>query len=172
MAGGTPVTFRVADSSIRSADGSISAKVPDAILTFDPAATCAETHFIDGQWVTRAPASGVSGNVWLSGVGLLSPGLPGGIKDVTWTGSFICDTPGVSLQWKWAAAVYASFTTDLESLGVKAGDGNQDCSYTNSDHAGTPEAFKSYVTGGARGGGGSNYTGGYSGTLAVTPGTF
>ncbi|HEY5914712.1 MAG TPA: right-handed parallel beta-helix repeat-containing protein [Verrucomicrobiae bacterium] len=166
---GLPVTFRFTDSSIRSADGTISVKVPDAVITFDPAATCAETHFINGQWVTRAPASGLSGNTWLAGVGLPSSGLPGGIKDVTWSGSFICDTPGVSLQWKWSAAVYTSFPADMESLGVKAVDGNQDCSYTNSDHAGTPETIKNCVIGGARGGGGSNYTGGYSGTLGVTP---
>src|SRR5439155_361606 len=40
---------------------------------------------------------------------------------------------------------------------------------SNSDHAGTPEAFKPYVIGGARGGGGSNYTGSLSGTVAVAP---
>jgi hypothetical protein len=39
----------------------------------------------------------------------------------------------------------------------------------NSDHAGTPENFKPFVIGGARGGGGSNYTGLYSGTGKVTP---
>jgi hypothetical protein len=37
-------------------------------------------------------------------------------------------------------------------------------SYQNFDHAGTPESFKPYVIGGAMGGGGSNYTGSYSGT--------
>jgi hypothetical protein len=39
--------------------------------------------------------------------------------------------------------------------------------YNNSDQAGTPENFKQFVIGGARGGGGSNYTGSYSGTAAV-----
>ena len=47
--------------------------------------------------------------------------------------------------------------------------------YQNSDHAGTPANFKSNamngvtVIGGATGGGGSNYTGGYSGTVTVGP---
>jgi len=48
--------------------------------------------------------------------------------------------------------------------------------YQNSDHAGTPEGvdpsttlpFKAFVTGGARGGGGSNWTGSWSGTVGVS----
>jgi hypothetical protein len=32
------------------------------------------------------------------------------------------------------------------------------------DHAGTPGNFLKFVIGGARGGGGGNYTGGYSGS--------
>jgi hypothetical protein len=74
------------------------------------------------------------------------------------------------VQWKWAAAVYpaAHFSTDYNALSVKPVDDNSNSQYKNSDHAGTPEAFKSYVIGGATGGGGSNYTGGYSGTASVT----
>ena len=37
-------------------------------------------------------------------------------------------------------------------------------SETNGDQAGTPENVKQYVVGGARGGGGSNFTGSYSST--------
>jgi hypothetical protein len=65
------------------------------------------------------------------------------------------------VQWKWAAAVYSQFPTDLGAIGVKPIDGG-----TNSDHAGTPENVKRFVTGGARGGGGSNFTGSYSGTAS------
>jgi len=53
--------------------------------------------------------------------------------------------------------------------GVKPVDDNQTSNYQNSDHAGTPESFKASVTGGATGGGGSNYTGSYSPTVSVTP---
>jgi hypothetical protein len=54
---------------------------------------------------------------------------------------------------------------DYTGLGVKPVDDNDASIYThNADHAGTPENFKPYVIGGARGGGGSNYTGSYSGT--------
>jgi hypothetical protein len=74
--------------------------------------------------------------------------------------------------WQWAAAVYTSLThfdpnnpTDLNAVGVKAVDDNKaDVNYKNSDHAGTPENYLNYVIGGARGGGGNNFTGGYSGS--------
>jgi hypothetical protein len=47
---------------------------------------------------------------------------------------------------------------------------SSDCSgqYRNSDHAGTPENFKEFVIGGARGGGGSNWTGSWSGHAGAT----
>jgi hypothetical protein len=86
---------------------------------------------------------------------------------VTWSGTINPDTPGVSVQWKWAAAVYKSFSSNYTALGVKPVDDNNNTKIF--DRAGTPENFKSYVTGGATGGGGSNYTGGYSGTATVGP---
>jgi hypothetical protein len=75
------------------------------------------------------------------------------------------------VQWQWAASVYdnPNFGTDYNALGVKPVDDNHASAYLNSDHAGTPEYFKSDVTGGARGGGGSNFTGSYSGTASTVP---
>jgi hypothetical protein len=65
---------------------------------------------------------------------------------------------------------------DYNALAIKPVDDTGSSAYHNSDHAGTPEgsladgsAIKSQVTGGATGGGGSNYTGGYSGTRAASP---
>jgi hypothetical protein len=114
--------------------------------------------------VTVAPF-GLSGNTFLTGVALpLTSTLPGGLPSVVWQGTFTTDTPGVKLQWQWAAAAYTSFNTDYGALGVKPADG-----YGGSDHAGTPENYKSFVTGGARGGGGSNFTGSYSGTVNIKP---
>jgi hypothetical protein len=145
-------------------------------VTFDPVATLAATTFSGGMWVTRVPSSGLAGNTFLSALSYLVPAnLPGGIKNVTWSGTFTSDTPGVTLQWQWGAAVYVKFSSDDNSLGVKPVDDNMASIYKNSDHAGTPEDFKSNVvngvtvTGGATGGGGSNYTGGYSGTVNVGP---
>jgi hypothetical protein len=87
---------------------------------------------------------------------------------VTWSGTFVSDTAGVQVKWKWAAAAYSNFSNNYNLLGVKPVDDNHASQYQNSDHAGTPENFKAYVIGGARGGGGSNYTGSYSGTKSVT----
>jgi hypothetical protein len=80
----------------------------------------------------------------------------------------------MTILWKWGAAVYARFSTDYNLLAIKPTHSSS-CVYPNSDHAGTPEgvdpssgvAFKNFVIGGARGGGGSNWTGSWSGTVNV-----
>jgi hypothetical protein len=160
--------IRFTGQTITSANFTLS--VLDATVIFDPAATTATTTFSGGMWVTRVPSSGLAGNTFLSALAYQVPGnLPGGINPVTWSGTISSDTPGVSVQWKWAAAVYTSFSSNYNALGVKPVDDNKASQYKNSDHAGTPENFKSFVIGGARGGGGSNYTGSLSGTAAVGP---
>jgi hypothetical protein len=117
---------------------------------------------------TTVPASGLAGNTFLSAFSYLVPAtIPGGVNPVTWSGTITSDTPGVTINWQWAAAVYTSFSSNYTALGVKPVDDNNASIYQNADHAGTPESYKQNVTGGARGGGGSNYTGSYSGTGAV-----
>jgi hypothetical protein len=148
--------------------------MPSALITFTPGLSVATTDFVAGQWVTNVPASGLAGNVFLDGMAFLVPpqGLPGGIHDVTWSGMFFSCTPGLNVQWQWAAAVYQSpsfLDQGLEGLDVKPVDDNKASLYKNSDHAGTPEAFRHAVIGGARGGGGSNFTGSYSGTASCVP---
>jgi hypothetical protein len=148
--------------------------LPNAALTFSPSATQATTSFdpSTNTWDTTVPV-GLGGNTFLSGVGLYLPnGLPGGTNPVNWKGTFTSDASGLSVNWQWAAAVYTQFSSDPSSLNVKPVDSNQASVYQNSDHAGTPEAYKAYVTGGARGGGGSNWTGSYSATATVFPGPY
>lgn len=89
--------------------------------------------------------------------------------NVTFTGSFSADTNGISLNWKWSTAVYKTDMSQAQfnNLGVKPTH-TKACLYNNSDHAGTPENVKNFVVGGARGGGGSNFTGSWSGTGSVT----
>jgi len=163
-------TVRFTGSTISFAAGSTTylLNVPDSMITFSPAATEASTTFDGAAWNTVVPSS-FSHEVFLDGLSFQVPagGLPGGINPVTWSGSFFSDKFGVTVEWKWAAAVYTQFSTDDSVLGVKPVDGGQSNPYPNSDHAGTPESFKPFVTGGARGGGGSNWTGSYSGTNAV-----
>jgi RHS repeat-associated protein len=145
--------------------------VPDATVTFSSSVTSATTTFdaIGNRWNTMVPLS-FSGNVFIAGLAYpVSPALPGGINPVNWTATFYSDASGISVNWQWAAAVYSSFTSSPNSIGSKPIDGNTENPYLNSDHAGTPENFKSFVIGGARGGGGSNWTGSYSGTASVVP---
>jgi YVTN family beta-propeller protein len=168
-AGSSAVTINFTNQSINS--GKFVTALPDSSVTFDPAATTATTTFTNGAWTTRIPASGLAGNSFLAGGSLPVPagGFPGGINPVTWSGLVSTDRPGLAIKWKWGAAVYTAFANDPNQLGVKPVDDNRTSQYHNSDHVGTPENFKGFVTGGARGGGGSNYTGGWSGTADVTP---
>ena len=127
------------------------------------------------MWTTTLPITNLSENSFLDAVEFQVPvgGLPGGIGPVTWQGTFSSSSAAsLTVQWKWAAAVYFQFSTNYNALGVKPVDDNASV-YGNSDNAGTPEDFKTYVIGGATGGGGSNFTGSYSGTgscgTALTP---
>jgi len=147
--------------------------VPNATVVFDPQASLASaTCDSSGRWTTRAPWSGLAGNTLLATYAYqLPPGqsLPRGLQPVTWDGTFATDTPGVTLQWQWSAAVYTQFG-NCSSAGVKCTDDTEgDCNYQNSDHAGTPENYKLYVIGGGHGGGGSDCTGSLSSTKKVVP---
>jgi hypothetical protein len=166
--GSQPVTVSFSNSTITFTVNGVpqTVPVPDGEITFSPDTTQASTYFDSSSWITTLQSSGLSGKDFVTGVAAQVPaaGWPGGIQDVSWSGSFTSATSGLSVKWQWAAAVYTQFGTDYNSLGVKPVDDNRGSQYQNSDHAGTPENFKQFVTGGARGGGGSNYTGSYSGT--------
>jgi hypothetical protein len=178
----TGATISFTNSTISlTADQPYTINVPNAQITFDPHAVCSSTTFNSGTntWMTTVPLAG-SDEIFLSGVSFPVPAgfdavgghVPGA---VTWQGTFKSETAGLSVSWKWGAAVYSSFTTDYNSLGVKPTH-SQTCLYQNGDHAGTPEGtdpssgrlYKSFVVGGARGGGGSNWTGSWSGTQGVS----
>ena len=121
--GSSPVTLRIVDQTISFTSNGVpqSVSVPNTVLTLSPTATSATTSFNAGTdtWQTTAPSS-MSGNVFLDGLSFQPVGgLPGGIKNVTWTGEFSTDTPGVKANWQWAAAVYSRFGTDNNSLEVK-----------------------------------------------------
>jgi hypothetical protein len=151
--------------------------LPAAVILYSAAVDTATTMWdtqgdadpSNDRWVTYVPA-GFDKEVFLTGVPYLVPagGLPGGIKGVTMTGSMVAES-GSDVDWKWSAAVYTSFSSDPAAIGVKPIEGSALNPYPNSDHVGTPENFKAFVVGGARGGGGSNYTGSWSGTKTLTP---
>jgi len=142
-------------------------EVPDSFVDLKPSTTSATVTFSNGNWHLYGPER-FSGNVFLNAVEFRVPVALRGVQNVTWTASFT-STDRTAIQWQWAAAAYSSFSTDYNALGVKPLDQPSGTAYPNSDAAGTPENFKAYVVGGARGGGGSNFTGSLSGTVAVTP---
>lgn len=127
---------------------------------------------------TTSPIKG-SDEIFLTGLSFPIPASLGQVSasNVTWTGTFGTDTRGVTMSWKWGAAVYTTpcFTTDYNAILPKPAHNNS-C-VAGSDHAGTFEgtspttgqSLKQCVIGGARGGGGSNFTGSWSGTASVKP---
>jgi hypothetical protein len=160
-----------------TADQPYTVAAPNGQIIFDPTAQCASTTFdsATNTWKTRVPLAG-SDEIFLSGLAFPVPSsfalASGRVQGaVTWNGNFSADVAGITIGWKWSAAVYKVFSTDYNALGVKPQHTNT-CLYNNSDHAGTPEGidptsglpFKKFVVGGARGGGGSDWTGSWSGT--------
>ena len=164
-----------------TADRAYDLAVPNAMITFSSNVTCASTSFdaITNTWMATVPISG-SDEIFLSGLAFPVPAsfaLAGGkvTGPVTWQGTVASGTPGVSINWKWGAAVYTAFSSEYNTLAIKPTHSNS-CGYNNPDHAGTPEginsagiSFQNFVTGGARGGGGANFTGGWSGTQKIAP---
>jgi len=142
--------------------------VPNAIITFANV-PCATTHWDDATdtWNTTVPLAG-SDEIFLAGRAWQVTNLPGGAR-VTWDGTFATDRAGVCISWKWGAAAY-KYWTDYNDANIKVTHNNS-CNVTNGDHAGTPEnvTIQKSVTGGARGGGGSNFTGSWSGTATLCP---
>jgi hypothetical protein len=160
-----------------TADQPYTVNVPNAKITFDPNAACAKTTLdtLTNTWMTTVPLAG-SDEIFLTGVTFPVPASFSRVNGpVVWQGSFTSDTAGISVAWKWGAAVYKTLNPDYNVLGIKPTH-TRACLYNNSDHAGTPEGvdpgsgrpFKDFVTGGARGGGGSNWTGSWSGTAGVS----
>jgi hypothetical protein len=171
--GSGPTTVVVENQTVQfAANGQpFTVSVPRAVITFDANVTSATTTFdtVGNQWVTQVPLR-FNRNVFSAGVMVpVVGGLPGGIRPVTWSGTFSSDADRARLLWEWAAAVYTNCDTDPAALGVKPVDGNARNPYRNSDDAGTPETIKRFVVGGARGNGRPNYTGTHSRTEFVRP---
>jgi len=160
--GATPVTLSITESVITfTASGQVfHLTTPNATITFDPNATHSVTSFnaLTNTWVTTIPSSQAGADPFMTGLAFVVPqgGLPGGINPVSWTAHFSSSDPNISGSWQFGASVYTTFSTDYNALGVLAADGG--------GQSGTPTDFERFVTGGARGGGGSNFTGSNSAT--------
>ena len=175
---GVTIDFTNGNVSFTAGGTSYSLAVPNARITFSPTATCTSTNFdsVTHTWITIVPVSG-DDEIFLTGLAwpIPSGGLPGGANPVNFSGTYSSETnaPGLSIQMQWSAAAYSTFSTDYNALKIKAGHQTA-CGENNGDHAGTPEGadstntpWKHYLIGGPRGGGGSNFTGSWSGTLSI-----
>lgn len=120
--------------------------VPNAVITFSKNATSTTTYYDSNKnaWITTAPLSGTD-DIFLSGMLLnITPNELPQNSQVTWTAYFSTNTPGVSLNWKYGAAVYTNAPMlsngayDYNAIGVKASH-NHASGYNNGDQAGTPE---------------------------------
>ena len=168
-AGTDPVTMNITNGVISFTANNVpyNLNVPNARIRFDASVTSASTQFINNEWVTVVPRSYTS-DVFMSGLSYLVPvNFPGNYMNVTWTAKISIDKPGISLAWRWAAAVYTTFAGH-SGLNVKPINGPTQNPYANADRASTPENFKSFVVNGARGTGGTNYTGSFSAVSTAT----
>src|SRR5258706_9684363 len=185
--GSDPATIFLTDATISfTANGtSYNLPVADTRITFDPSAAEATTSFdaASNRFTTVVP-SGLSGRAFASGLAFPVPegGLPEDIGAVAWSASVSTDTPGVSAEWQWAAAVYTDFSSDYNALGIKPLDrspASQGASLRSKaddgaagrgmDSVGQPTGLEAVVTGGARGEAGTDFTGAFGAASLGTP---
>ena len=162
-AGTDPVTIYFTNGVISFTANNVqyNLNVPNARIRFDASVTSASTQFINNEWVTVVPRAYTS-DVFMAGLSYLVPvNFPGNYMNVNWAANISIDKPGISLAWRWAAAVYTTFAGN-SGINVKPINGTTQNPYPNSDRASTPENFKPFVVDGARGTGGTNYTGSFS----------
>jgi hypothetical protein len=159
-----PVTIYVSNSRITySVYGrKYSLVVPDSRIRFADDITLASTRFVNNVWETTVPLA-FRDDVFMGGLSFLVPvRFPRNTRDMTWTADVSIDKAGVSLDWKWAAAVYTKFAGH-DGLAIKPVSGWRNNPYQNFDEAGTPENYKAFLASGASGNKQRrDYTGHYS----------
>src|SRR5258706_12343103 len=185
--GSDPATIFLTDATISfTANGtSYNLPVADTRITFDPSVAEAMTSFdaASNRFTTVVP-SGLSGRAFASGLAFPVPegGLPEDIGAGTWSASFSTETPGGSAEWQWAAAVYTSFASDYNALGIWPGDrgptiqgaglrskADDGAAGRGMDSVGQPTGLEAFVTGGAPGHGGTAVTGAFGAASLGTP---
>lgn len=170
---GTTLYFTNSTITFTAGGTQYTVPVPNGQVTFTTSVTCATTTFdsTTNTWLTQVPAGGDDEILMQDAAWLVPSGFGKVTGNVVWNTTMSTNTSGISVQWKWGAAVYSQFTTDYNQLMVKPTHNNS-CSYGPADHAGTPEGdnsngepWKDFVVGGGTGGGGANDTGSWSGTV-------
>lgn len=137
--------------------------LPDGFLIFDPSAPATPTTSFKasagphGTWITTLNPSHLSDEIFFDGNAIpVDPNISGGGQG---TFSYTTNSSDYNLKfsWQWSAAAYTSWPDNNQA---------QILPYHQGDHAGTPEntQVRQSLIAGPRGGAGSNYTGGWSGT--------
>ncbi len=165
------------DSTIRFSDGlhNYTVNGPDMAFTYDKSLRFRfkdvfknRNPFLPGSWTMSAPTN-TGGNDFLNDIAWrVRRDLPGNLKNVTWSAKFYSRSDIQQMHWQWGGAVYTRLSKNYSKLAVKPLDDQKYPPYNN-DKAGTPERYKNWVTQGATGGGGNNYTGVGGPTVNVTP---
>ena len=109
--GTDPVTMNITNGVISFTANNVqyNLNVPNARIRFDASVTSASTQFINNEWETVVPRNYTS-DVFMGGLSYLVPvNFPGNYMNVKWTTNISIDKPGISVGWRWAAAVYTSF---------------------------------------------------------------
>lgn len=152
----------VAFTGVTLVVNAITYALPNGTVVFDPAAT-APTLVVnpDGSWTTTVNPS-TSGNIFFDGqaIPVDSNMQNGGHGNTGSTLSFSTSSTDNSLgfNWQWGAAVYTSWPGNAAA--------NIEPVDANGLHAGAPQnaVVQKALIQGPRGGGGSNFTGSWSGT--------
>ena len=164
--------------------------VPDAVITFSPTATCAQTTFnvVFNRWETTLPlsAAGHADEIFAAGIAFLIPsGFPQNVNNVTWTANINSSAPGLQVTWQFGVSNWLTshngtsfptlskspFVPDYNGMMIDPGHNVTTCGNFGGDHAGAPEfaGRQNVLTGGGSGGGGSNWTGSWSSTPSAVP---
>lgn len=137
----------------------ITYSLPNGELIFDPTAPTTPSTVFNSLtgWVTTLNPDNLSDEIFFDGNALpVDSNISGGGK-ATFNFTTSSNDLDLAFSWQWSAAVFTFWP------GNNAAD---ILPYHDSDHAGTPEntAVQKSLIQGPRGGGGSNFTGSWSGT--------
>jgi hypothetical protein len=156
--GSYPLTIRFTDQNINSARFNLLPVKGTLVIT--NSVTTATTVFNGVEWITTAPPD-PNGEYFVSGMMYkVLAAINGNLNPVKWKGIWTSSSSCVSsIEWKWSASVYSNFAITPTFLEIKPIDASTGSLYNNTDPAGTPENYRAFLIAGARGTGGSEYTG-------------
>jgi len=159
----TTTTTTVQFTGVTFVLNGITYALPDGLLIFSPTASATPMTSFDstftpnGRWVTTLNPNKLSDEIFFDGNAVpVDSNISGGGK-ATFNYTTLSSSNSLKFSWQWSAAVFTYWPGNNAA---------QILPYHQSDHAGTPEnkQVQQSLIQGPRGGGGSNYTGSWSGT--------